>query len=123
MILKHNILQVVGVSKMIEEERQGIIYFLGLILSILIGVFVWQSEAYTKYQGLIAFGSLLFGTLIVNTSIFRKRLYLGSALLVGIASWITLVVGSFYTFDLIFTIILTIIIVIVIATIALTVKE
>ena len=108
---------------MIEEERQGIIYFLGIILSVLIGVFVWQSEAYTEYQGLIAFGSLLFGTLIVNALIFGKKLYLAYALLVGIASWITLVVGSFYTFDLIFTIILTIIIVIVIATIALTVKE
>lgn len=107
---------------MVDAEKQGIIYLVGVIVAILIGIFVWQSELYDKWEGLFAFGIVIFAVLIISSLIFRKKMDITAVLWIGIASLITTAVGSFYTFDLILTIMITIIIACVVAGISLYTK-
>ena len=107
---------------MIESEKQGIIYVLGVIVAILIGVFVWQSELYDKWEGLFALGIVIFALLTISSLIFRRKMDIRAVLWIGITSLTTTAVGSFYTFSLIRTIMITIIIACVIAGISLYTK-
>lgn len=107
---------------MIEAEKQGVIYSVGFIVAILIGFFVWQSELYDRWEGLFAFGIVIFALVIINSLIFGKKLYISAVLWIGIISLLTTAFGSFYTFDLILTIFIIIIIACVVASISLYAK-
>ncbi len=112
-----------GCVKEMYIERQWIIYLFGIILAILIGVFVSQSEDYGQWEGIFCSGITLFASMIVASLIFGKHSYVSAVLLVGISSLILTAFGSFNTFDLFFTIIIAVFIASIVVGISLYVQE
>ena len=108
---------------MIDKINQFVIYFFGVIMGVLIGFFVANSEPYGPWEGALAFGIILFCALLANTFFFGKCLDKFSSLIVGIVSLLAIAFASFYTFDLLLTIFITVFIVCIVVAINLSAEE
>lgn len=85
----------------LEPDKQYAIYFLGIVVAVIIGYAVWQSEEYNEYHAVLSFGISVLALLILNYLYFGQYLEKGLAFVIGVVSVITVALGTFHVADLI----------------------
>ncbi len=91
-----------------DTEKQLVYYFFELIAALLIGSFV--AISYNEWYGALAGGLMLLGSMAFNILFFKKNLATESTVAFGFIALLTISLGLFYTYGMIFAVISVLII-------------
>ena len=89
----------------LTADKQLMVYAVGLILGILIGIALYQNENFGQGHALLAFGTIQLIFLIGNYVIFHKYLDRALVAIIGILSLITAFSGTYLIDQLIYAIV------------------
>lgn len=89
----------------LTPDKQLMVYAVGLILGLMIGIAFYQNEELGLEIGLMAFGTIQLVFLIGNYMIFGKYLDRSLVAIIGIVSLVTAFFGTYLIDQLIYSII------------------
>ena len=82
-----------------EEDKQYVVYFFGMLLAALLGVGLWQTPSIGGGIAWIVSGTIIFAFLVGNYLLFGYGLVKVIAVAYGISSLIAAFYGTFVTFQ------------------------